>query len=1515
MTQKPSLDEIFSRYDKRIFRRETPQPKEPPGILDDLWEGAKDYVEGAKLGLAEIGRARDAVMGNIRPIANPLLEPEPGSPNFAYYYQSQYQHVTKDAPVMNDEEQRIWNWYVGAGDSFRDNTLAPAAATVATVAAIPAVLAGAGVIGAGAATAATVGSLAYTPFMVNDLAGSIYKKGYVDTGKEVGMSMIPGVANYMQESDPKFQKFAEAHPGQALWHRTTTALDSFAPLAHPTGKIGRKIYDKAKDPLSIDIIKSQAVDFMQSIKERRFLEKVKDLQKRVKEGKVRPQPPSKEERVAHNIYQAEELDKITPNNAQYSVEGKASIPVKESTLTSPVRVVDIMNTLSELATVRVGHMITGSNVLGYFEKTSKGIRVQNRLDFETMGHELGHKIDDKFGIEGFDEELIDLYHASFLDDTYPPDKHRTEGIAEFTRTYLLNPDEAQRVCPGYYDAFNEVLNKNPELKEKIELLSDQIRQWYSQEPGARVRGTMKMVGEKGWESKEGLFSRLKREAKEKGLDSFAYLREYVKAIEERIGHELTFSENPVNKAKALLSYVNGKTNIILRKNWSPEYQKVLDEVFGKGVFTQKVFWADVWKDADWTGFQKKYKDWLKANNLKNLREAFTTYMTAKHFLEISEEMTRRERKALADNIEELEAIVESEIADYEQKVNKKKEGFIDQITSLEKKVLAVEKRIRKKDADWSNKDLSKRLENARDKLTTYLKSLEGKPPLKKHEKEIRKLQREIDMVVKDIENDKEVKRTDLERERDGYKQEQKRLQGEIEKLEKQQMKPTRTMKQLDRVRRKYEETLAPGYRTPYKTPLMGEEGFNDYATFIENAPKELSDLAMKYRAFNENVLNLMEYYGFIDSGLKEVLLNSYSDYVPLKRMFDVDEHGVENLEQLKQEKTSGGVLLRLSEQGSDRLIIDPLHEYEQMIHHIISVGEKNKLNKHIVDLARKTPDMSEFFLVAPPNDKVNPQERIFAVWNKGKKEMWQAIDPHLYDILKAEDPRNVSKTMKMLALSSKVFREGITTAPNFMFKQFLMDSLHAFISSKSKKIIPFIPIIDSVQGAFRRAASREKDKQLIAEFEVMGIPYSTFIKDGQVYHDFTADASGRKTFDIEDGLRKWTIRQTKRLWGKTIKWNQLMEEAPRIQEFERMRKEGMSLDEAAQAAREITVDFTQAGTTVRRINRYLPFTNATIQGHRTVFNRLTNKETRARSVARLGTLTVASCVLWYINRTEEWYQDIDTDLKNRFWLFDIGNGMIFRIQKPEDYGIFISSVERILDYLVDEDPDALASLVPYLKGVLKPTLLPPMLNTIYECHHNWDEFKSRTIVPPHLQKLSPKNQYDTKTSSIAKSIGSVFGFSPMKIDHFIKGTFGSTGKFIIQSSEEFYSAANELITGQNDGKPEKDLSEKTLSFGFIVNLYRNSEDVRKFYELVDEAEREYADEKELKGKKAAKKPKHWGHMEDTKKKIQKLYGEIRDIEKPETKLSPAQKKAKKNKLEKDIVKEAKKAVAKYRQTK
>lgn len=188
--------------------------------------------------------------------------------------------------------------------------------------------------------------------------------------------------------------------------------------------------------------------------------------------------------------------------------------------------------LAEVANVRPRYgKIRQENMpeaaMGAYYPANAVMRVRFRRDIGAFAHELAHALDDMFGIvarwnrpgtrgsDRFDRELM-LYWAGgratqFDDPTMDPDLRlyyqRAEGVAEWVRHWLMNPDAAIQQAPEFAAFFQQMIA--PQALAKLRDAGDNVRVWLSANGLEQIKSGTQMV----WESK-----------KQKLVERYSYFR-------------------------------------------------------------------------------------------------------------------------------------------------------------------------------------------------------------------------------------------------------------------------------------------------------------------------------------------------------------------------------------------------------------------------------------------------------------------------------------------------------------------------------------------------------------------------------------------------------------------------------------------------------------------------------------------------------------------------------------------------------------------------------------------------------------------------------------------------------------------------------------------------------------------------------------------------------------------------------------------------------------------------------
>lgn len=131
---------------------------------------------------------------------------------------------------------------------------------------------------------------------------------------------------------------------------------------------------------------------------------------------------------------------------------------------------------------------------GYFEPSTKKVVTRFGTSKDTLIHEFGHMLDEKFGLSEGNEDFFtsdvkaELRSIADLRDSFDPAKvaQRTksrqsyvrsspEKIAEFISTYFSDLDTARRVAPIATRKFEKFLADKPELRELSDVMKSRAR--------------------------------------------------------------------------------------------------------------------------------------------------------------------------------------------------------------------------------------------------------------------------------------------------------------------------------------------------------------------------------------------------------------------------------------------------------------------------------------------------------------------------------------------------------------------------------------------------------------------------------------------------------------------------------------------------------------------------------------------------------------------------------------------------------------------------------------------------------------------------------------------------------------------------------------------------------------------------------------------------------------------------------------------------------------------------------
>jgi hypothetical protein len=190
----------------------------------------------------------------------------------------------------------------------------------------------------------------------------------------------------------------------------------------------------------------------------------------------------------------------------------------------------------------------------------------------------------------------------------------------------------------------------------------------------------------------------------------------------------------------------------------------------------------------------------------------------------------------------------------------------------------------------------------------------------------------------------------------------------------------------------------------------------------------------------------------------------------------------------------------------------------------------------------------------------------------------------------------------------------------------------------------------------------------------------------------------------------------------------------------------------------------------------------------------------------------------------------------------IKEGTAVKFPIPQEIGIITKMLpERMVSYLMGKTDvaDNIEAIQRTVYETLSFNPIPQVFLPSLEMAANFDFYTQRNIENEYIRNLLPEERYNEYTTEVAKAVGKFTGVSPMKIDHAIRGYFGTMGMYITDVTGQLISAAGQA-TGADGGvpKPERLRFSEPYLAPVLGPLFK-SPDGRKFaeelYEINDAA--------------------------------------------------------------------------------
>ncbi|SIR40615.1 hypothetical protein SAMN05880558_11346 [Aeromonas sp. RU39B] len=503
---------------------------------------------------------------------------------------------------------------------------------------------------------------------------------------------------------------------------------------------------------------------------------------------------------------------------------------------------------------------------------------------------------------------------------------------------------------------------------------------------------------------------------------------------------------------------------------------------------------------------------------------------------------------------------------------------------------------------------------------------------------------------------------------------------------------------------------------------------------------------------------------------------------------------------------------------------------------LIDASMKNMAAQKIVWNLADT-DLIE--VVAKPNmmdwRAIKNGRELITVKVDGEDYMLRVNDPDLYRAMTFFDREPFGKGVQLASKAKRLLTAGVTASPEFMFRNFMRDSLSAWAISKDG----FKPVVDSIKGI---------RKTLAMDGSTLDVMFSgaSFLggyvngNDPGAMADSVRKALRRKGMTPEQisKYEKSIIRNAKQAqeviasaWDKYAKYGEAFENANREAVYDAAIKAGKSHAQAAFEAKDL-MDFSMLGASkgMQLFVQLLPFFNARVQGLGKLARELRDNP---RAIARrAGMITAASLALLAMNWDDDRYNDLPDWDKDANWHFFLGD-QHFRIPKPFEIGVMFATIpERMVRVAGGADTGeqfgkALArSFMDTF--ALNPT--PQVIKPLVESYFNYDTFRGAPIENMADLAVRAEARYNENTSLLMRELGQATGMSPKKLEHLMIGYTGTIGSYVM-------AAADGLIRAMSPGESA---AWRADEIPVVKAFYRGSapakstQQMDQFYSMLDE---------------------------------------------------------------------------------
>ena len=460
-----------------------------------------------------------------------------------------------------------------------------------------------------------------------------------------------------------------------------------------------------------------------------------------------------------------------------------------------------------------------------------------------------------------------------------------------------------------------------------------------------------------------------------------------------------------------------------------------------------------------------------------------------------------------------------------------------------------------------------------------------------------------------------------------------------------------------------------------------------------------------------------------------------------------------------------------------------------------------------------------------PNPSAAQNENLVVprLFRDGKPVLFEVQNE--YDMLAfMQAPEIMNGLTKALGATARVLRVSVTAMPPFAIKQVVDDAQRAaFYSGVKRPLVVAMKTLYNFPKVFFGELTGRKSVA-VKRMEELGI-----IGD----YDFNIY---EPVADIEKEIGATKRGAAKKIFHRLEQFTKASDLAARLAVYEETMRETNGDELLAQTRARELINFTRRGSspTMRTAARVIPFFNAYAQGMDVLYRAASGIDgsssgersaARKMFMSRVAIMTAFGFAYALAMSGDEGYENATDEVRDNNWLLPGG----YKIPVPKELAFIFKSIpERVVQYMqrlgTDEEQEITKALGNTVKAAFSayssPTAVPSFIRPVLENMTNYSFFLQRELESASMQRREPGFRSTSTTSELAKALGETTNMSPIKIDNFLRGTFGLAGSTTLLMTDALL----------NPSRPDRPLYQMPFTSIFLYDTI-GGRSKTEFYDL------------------------------------------------------------------------------------